>query len=146
MLKPFTPLAAANLVAVPTSANVGVGAKAKGAGTRSYSFSSTSTSSSVYSRAPEDLVDRLATHQVTSPLLPLPICGVLRLTSESQESTTFQLWSAGNVRIHKLDLTIPSVDAVELVEALRGDLRVGQASALLPLAVVGSSFTDGAPV
>lgn len=36
----------------------------------------------------------------------------------------FQLWSAGNVRIHKLDLTIPAVDAVELVDAIREDIRV----------------------
>jgi hypothetical protein len=40
----------------------------------------------------------------------------------------FQLWSAGNVRIQKLDLTIPAVDAVELVDALREDLRVGPRS------------------
>lgn len=36
----------------------------------------------------------------------------------------FQLWSAGNVRIQKLDLTIPAIDAVELVDALKGDIRV----------------------
>lgn len=40
----------------------------------------------------------------------------------------FQLWSAGNVRIQKLDLTILAMDAIELVDALKGDNRVSLAS------------------
>lgn len=56
-LKAFTPLAAAAIATVPVERAI--------QGTRSYSFSSsTSSTSSTYSRAPEDLVDRLACHQV----------------------------------------------------------------------------------
>jgi hypothetical protein len=47
-----------------------------------------------------------------------------QLSLTEQASTIFQLWSAGNVRIQKLDLTIPAVDAVELVDALKEDSRV----------------------
>lgn len=60
-LKPFTPLAAANLAAVPVQRIT--------PSARSYSFSSTSSSSSAYSRAPEDLVDRLAAHNVSLTLI-----------------------------------------------------------------------------
>jgi len=109
-LKAFTPLAAAALATVPFERAI--------QGSRSYSFSSsTSSTSSAYSRAPEDLVDRLACHQVK-------LLSVAIVLADDQASTIFQLWSAGNVRIQKLDLTIPAVDAVELVEALREDSRV----------------------
>jgi hypothetical protein len=53
-LKAFTPLAAAALATLPVERAI--------QGSRSYSFSS--STSSAYSRAPEDLVDRLACHQV----------------------------------------------------------------------------------
>jgi hypothetical protein len=49
---------------------------------------------------------------------------VTQASLNKQASTIFQLWSAGNVRIQKLDLTIPAVDAVELVDALKEDSRV----------------------
>jgi hypothetical protein len=58
-LKAFTPLAAAALATVPVERAI--------QGSRSYSFSS--STSSAYSRAPEDLVDRLACHQVCHLLL-----------------------------------------------------------------------------
>ncbi|RSH93096.1 hypothetical protein EHS25_007449 [Saitozyma podzolica] len=66
---------------------------------RSQSISSTS---SVYSRSADDMLDRLAAQQ---------------------PDATFHLWSAGNVRLNNLDLTIPAREAAELVKVMRGDER-----------------------
>jgi len=38
--------------------------------------------------------------------------------------TDICLWSAGNVRLAKLDLTIPAREARDLIDAMRGDERV----------------------
>lgn len=90
-MKPLTTLAAANLAAVPNQQIKGM---------RSYSFSSTSTSSSsVYSRAPEDLVDRLAGHTVRPPI---PSHSIL----SSSPVVTFTLHSPVSTSPH---LRLPSL-------------------------------------
>jgi hypothetical protein len=38
--------------------------------------------------------------------------------------TPIHLWSAGNLRLATLDLTIPARDAQDLVHAMKGDQRV----------------------
>ncbi|KIR36683.1 hypothetical protein I352_01643 [Cryptococcus deuterogattii MMRL2647] len=66
------------------------------------STTSTIPSSSTYSRAWEDMIDRLASHKVNS---------------------TFDLWSGGNIRLNGLDLTLTIGDAEGLFKAMKTDVR-----------------------
>ncbi|WVQ86304.1 hypothetical protein IAS59_000008 [Cryptococcus gattii] len=66
------------------------------------SATSTIPSSSTYSRAWEDMIDRLASHKV---------------------NTTFDLWSGGNIRLNGLDLTLTIGDAEGLFKAMKTDER-----------------------
>ncbi|KAL0255212.1 hypothetical protein I308_100007 [Cryptococcus tetragattii IND107] len=66
------------------------------------STTSTIPSSSTYSRAWEDMIDRLASHKV---------------------NTTFDLWSGGNIRLNGLDLTLTIGDAEGLFKAMKTDER-----------------------
>jgi hypothetical protein len=50
-----------------------------------------------------------------------------------QPDATFHLWSAGNVRLNNLDLTIPAREAAELVKVMRGDERVSGIGAKHPI-------------
>ncbi|GFZ49847.1 hypothetical protein JCM24511_07250 [Saitozyma sp. JCM 24511] len=137
-LKPLTPLALAD---VPSAPKLG----------RSQSVSSTSSTSSVYSRSADDMLDRLAAQLcydrptsmpslriiVSSPIYPGPITcpaatSCLPITPPTpaqapantpQPDATFHLWSAGNVRLNNLDLTIPAREAAELVKVMRDDER-----------------------
>ncbi|OCF62072.1 hypothetical protein L486_01738 [Kwoniella mangroviensis CBS 10435] len=72
---------------------------------RSYSVSSsisTTSSSSTYSRAAEDMIDRLA----------------------GQEThTAIDLWSGGNIRLNGRNLTTTARDAEDLLNALKEDGR-----------------------
>ncbi|ORY34561.1 hypothetical protein BCR39DRAFT_556079 [Naematelia encephala] len=70
-----------------------------GSGSSAYSGTS---ASSAYSRSADDMLDRLAALDSTA---------------------TVHLWSAGNVRFNGRDLTIPSQDAAELIEAMKVDER-----------------------
>nr|KIR85084.1 hypothetical protein I308_04333 [Cryptococcus tetragattii IND107] len=73
------------------------------------STTSTIPSSSTYSRAWEDMIDRLASHKV-------------RLSSLFV-NTTFDLWSGGNIRLNGLDLTLTIGDAEGLFKAMKTDER-----------------------
>ncbi|ADV21449.1 hypothetical protein I315_03416 [Cryptococcus gattii Ru294] len=73
------------------------------------SATSTIPSSSTYSRAWEDMIDRLASHKV-------------RLSSLFV-NTTFDLWSGGNIRLNGLDLTLTIGDAEGLFKAMKTDER-----------------------
>ncbi|ORX37526.1 hypothetical protein BD324DRAFT_650103 [Kockovaella imperatae] len=77
------------------------------------STASTGSSSSAYSRSPDDLHDRLVAQE---------------------SSTTFSIWSAGNLRLHDRDLTIPPGDASELLSSLKRDAR---------FEVVSVTYLDG---
>ncbi|OXG19366.1 hypothetical protein C366_02210 [Cryptococcus neoformans Tu401-1] len=66
------------------------------------STASISSSSSTYSRAWEDMIDRLASQNVNA---------------------TFDLWSGGNIRLNGLDLTLTTRDAEELFKAMKTDDR-----------------------
>lgn len=75
---------------------------------------------------------------VSSPIYPGPITcpaatSCLPITPPTpaqapantpQPDATFHLWSAGNVRLNNLDLTIPAREAAELVKVMRDDERV----------------------
>jgi len=67
----------------------------------SSSISSTSTSST-YSRSADDMLDRLVTQEANTPI---------------------HLWSAGNIRFNSRDLTIPVLEAQDLIEAMKVDER-----------------------
>ncbi|WVQ66196.1 uncharacterized protein L199_004375 [Kwoniella botswanensis] len=72
---------------------------------RSYSVSSsisTTSSSSTYSRAADDMIDRLAGQETHA---------------------TIDLWSGGNIRLNGRDLTATARDAEDLLHALKEDGR-----------------------
>ncbi|KAK1923349.1 hypothetical protein DB88DRAFT_510909 [Papiliotrema laurentii] len=92
-IAPLTPLTAAGLASFAPKVP------------RSLSFSSATShdsAASTYSRSHYDMLDRLAAQNAHA---------------------SFYLWSAGNVRLNGLDLTLPSVDAAELARALHADER-----------------------
>ncbi|XAO22081.1 hypothetical protein I312_100846 [Cryptococcus bacillisporus CA1280] len=66
------------------------------------STTSTIPSSSTYSKAWEDMIDRLASHKI---------------------NTIFDLWSGGNIRLNGLDLTLNIGDAEGLFKAMKTDER-----------------------
>ncbi|WVW87081.1 hypothetical protein I302_109138 [Kwoniella bestiolae CBS 10118] len=72
---------------------------------RSYSVSSsfsTASTSSTYSRAADDIIDRLAGQEAHA---------------------TIDLWSGGNIRLNGRDLTATARDAEDLLHALKEDGR-----------------------
>lgn len=94
--------------------------------TRSLSVSSNAScgsTSSVYSRSVDDLHDRLAAQEVS--------IGSPKRSTDVQSSTTFSIWSAGNLRLHGRDLTIPPSDAAELLTNLKRDARVSLSGYLI---------------
>lgn len=92
---------------------------------RSYSVcsdSSMSTTSSLSSKKAEDMLDRLV-NQAVGHTYTQPKC--IPVLIGQQPTSTIHLWSAGNVRLGRMDLTIASHDAMDLIEALKVDDRVG---------------------
>ena len=110
-IAPLTPLTAAGLASFAPKVP------------RSLSFSSATShdsAASTYSRSHYDMLDRLAAQNVSlSTLSSIP----RTLLLIPQAHASFYLWSAGNVRLNGLDLTLPSVDAAELARALHADER-----------------------
>lgn len=98
------------------------------------STTSTIPSSSTYSRAWEDMIDRLASHKVrlSCPLLNRPQWIVVRdmraNEKNTQINTIFDLWSGGNIRLNGLDLTLNIGDAEGLFKTMKTDERVSPSS------------------
>nr|ODO04305.1 hypothetical protein L204_00663 [Cryptococcus depauperatus CBS 7855] len=68
----------------------------------SSSASSVSSTSSTYSRAAEDMLDRIAAHDPDTPI---------------------HIWAGGNIRLNNLDLTTTTREAQELLHAMKDDER-----------------------
>lgn len=113
-IQPLTPLSTAAVQALAPKVS------------RSLSISSAlsaESTSSAYSRSADDMIDRLAA-QAVSAASPLALFSSSILTRpDVQTNATFFLWSAGNVRINGLDLTLLPSDAVGLVAHLQSDER-----------------------